>query len=173
MIDDPHGQAPPGRVQVAWAATGALTVILFAGGLVFGDLLGTTNFPPLNATAAALRRYFERNVTEVRALSLFHLLAAVTLAAFAAYLSVRLRDGGSRLAALALAGGILGAGFLALSALCYRVLAEPAVLGLASAATMAGPTNNSSALYGLLLIAAVVLFAWLVATSAALVRALS
>jgi hypothetical protein len=38
---------------------------------------------------------------------------------------------------------------------------------------MAGPTNNSSALYGLLLIAAVVLFAWLVATSAALVRALS
>jgi len=38
-------------VQVAWAATGALTVILFAGGLVFGDLLGTMNFPPLNATA--------------------------------------------------------------------------------------------------------------------------
>ena len=71
------------RVEAAWAATGALTVVLFGCGLLFGDLLGTTNYPALNASSFQLRQYFTRNVSEVRALSLFHLLAAAALAAFA------------------------------------------------------------------------------------------
>jgi hypothetical protein len=130
-----------------------------------------------------------------------------------------------RLAALALAGGIIGAAFLALSALSYRVLAErsvagdpalahgllvlsylaggpaicvplaltagafaaairrertlpvwlwrlstvAAVLGVATVTTLLGPTSNSSAAYGVLLLGAVALFAWLVATSVVLV----
>ena|ERR1700733_13669529 len=117
------------RVEAAWAATGALTVVLFGCGLLFGDLLGTTNYPALNASSFQLRQYFTRNVSEVRALSLFHLLAAAALAAFASYLYPTLRPEGMRLAALALAGGIIGAAFLALSALCYRVLAERSVAG--------------------------------------------
>jgi hypothetical protein len=215
-------------VEAVWAASGALTVALFASGLLFGDLLATTNFPALNATPPQLREYFLRNVSEVRALSFFHLLAAAALAAFASYLYARLRAAGARVAALALAlaGGIIGAAFLALSALCYRALAErsvasdpalahalvvlsylaggPAigvplalaagafaaairgdrtfpgwlwwlsiaavVLGAASAITMLGPTDNSSIVYGVLLLAAVVLFAWLVASSLVLVR---
>jgi hypothetical protein len=40
------------RLRQLWAATGALTVALFACGLLFGDLLGTTNFPPLDASAS-------------------------------------------------------------------------------------------------------------------------
>jgi hypothetical protein len=214
------------RVEAVWAASGALTVALFVCGLLFGDLLATTNFPALNATSPQLREYFLRNVSEVRALSFFHLLAAVALAAFASYLYAELRVAGGRVAALALAGGSIAAAFLALSALCYRVLAEhsvasdpalahalvvlaylaggPAIgvplaltagafaatirhertlpgwlwwlsigavmLGVASATTMLGPTDNSSLVYGLLLLAAVVLFVWLGATSLVLAR---
>jgi hypothetical protein len=212
------------RVEAAWAATGALTVVLFGCGLLFGDLLGTTNYPALNASSSQLRQYFARNVSDVRALSLFHLLAAAALAAFASYLYAKLRPAGERLAALALAGGIIGGVFLALSALSYRVLAEravagdpalahglvvfsylaggpaigmplaltagafaaalrrertlpvwlwwlsvvAAVLGVATVTTLVGPTNNSSAAYGVLLLGAVALFAWLVASSVVL-----
>ena len=214
------------RVEAVWAASGAFAVALFACGLLFGDLLATTNFPALNATPSHLRGYFLRNGSEVRALSFFHLLAAAALAAFASCLYARLRPGAIRLAALALAGGIIAAVFLAMSALCYRVLAEhsvasdpalahalvvlsylaggpaigvplaltvgafaaatrhertlpgwlswlsivAAVLGVASASTMLGPTNNGSLAYGVLLLAAVLLFAWLVMTSLVLVR---
>jgi hypothetical protein len=91
------------RVEAVWAASGALAVALFACGLLFGDLLATTNFPALNTTPSHLREYFLRNVSEVRALSFFHLLAAAALAAFASYLYARLRSAGIRVAALALA----------------------------------------------------------------------
>jgi hypothetical protein len=214
------------RVEAVWAASGAAAVALFACGLLLGDVLATTNFPALNATASQLREYFLRNVSEVRTLSFFHLLAATALAAFASYLYARLRSAGIRVAALALAGGIIAAVFLAMSALCYRVLAEhsvannpalahalvvlsylaggpaigvplaltagavaaairheqtlpgwlywlsivAAVLGVASATTMLGPTDNGSLVYAVLLLAAVLLFAWLVASSLMLVR---
>ena len=224
MINDTSPVASRPRVEAAWAATGALTVVLFGCGLLFGDLLGTTNYPALNASSSELRQYFVRNVLEVRALSLFHLLAAAGLAAFASYLYATVRAAGVRLAALALGGGMIGAAFLALSALSYRVLAErsvaadpalahglvvlsylaggpaigvplaltagafaaairrertlpvwlwwlsmvAAVLGVATATTLLGPTNNSSAAYGVLLLGAVALFAWLVASSVVL-----
>lgn len=118
--------------QRLWAASGALTVALFACGLLFGDLLGTTNFPALDATTSAVRRYFLENASEVRALSFFHLLSAIALVAFAANIYAHMRRGSrapSGVAALALAGGIVAAVFLLLSALCYRTLAEPAVAG--------------------------------------------
>lgn len=225
VSDKTSWPASRARVEAAWAATGALTVVLFACGLLFGDLLGTTNYPPLDASSSQLRQYFLRNVSEVRALSFFHVLAAAALAAFASYLYSRLRAAGARLAALALAGGIMGATFLALSALIYRVLAErsvasdsalahglvvlsylaggpaiglplaltaaafaaairrdrtlpawlgwlsiaAAVLGVASVTTLLAPANNSSAAYGVLLLGAVALFAWLVASSVVLV----
>ncbi len=224
MRNEVREDATSARVETVWAASGAIAVALFAGGLLFGDLLATTNFPALNATPSQLREYFLRNIAEVRALSFFHLLAAAALAAFAAYLHARLRSAGIRVAALALAGGIIAAAFLAMSALCYRVLAEHAVasdpalahalvvlsylaggpgigvplaltagasaaairheqtlpgwlywlsvvavvFGVASATTMLGPTNNRSLVYGVLLLAALVLFAWLVASSVVL-----
>jgi hypothetical protein len=212
------------RWPAIWALSGAATVVLFASGLVFGDLVGTANYPALNASAQRLRRYFLDNHSEVRALSFFHLLAAVALLAFSACLYDRLRSRTSGLGTLALVGGACAAIFLLLSALCYRALAEPAVtrdaslahvlvvlsylaggpgiavplvlpagavavairrdrvlprwigwlsliaalFGAASATTMLGPANNSSAIYGILLLAALFMFAWLSATSAAL-----
>jgi len=208
----------------AWAASGALTVVLFAGGLVFGDLLGSDSYPPLDASNDEVQRYLLHNVTEVRALSFFHTLAAVALLGFSAYLFTALRRDEterSGLPPLALAGGITAAVFLLLSAVFYRVLSEPAVaqdaalahamlvasylaggpvisvplalliaaavptalnrrllprwigwlgiaagaVSLASALFMLAPADNHSASYGLLLLAAVLGFAWLVSAS--------
>ncbi len=227
MADRVTVMGPDTRLRAwerAWAASGALTVLLFAGGLVFGDLVGSDNYPPLDASNDAIRRYFVDNGSEVRALSFFHTLAACALLGFAAYLYTALRRAeGERggLPALAFAGGVTAAVFLLLSAVLYRVLSEPAVaqdaalaramlvasylaggpaiavplalligaavpsalsrdllprwmgwlgiaavaVSLASALTMLGPTNNTSAIYGILLLAAVLGFAWLVAAS--------
>lgn len=63
-----------------------MTVALFACGLLFGDVLGTSNFPALNATASQVRAYFLENASEVRALSFFHVLSAIALVTFAAYI---------------------------------------------------------------------------------------
>jgi drug/metabolite transporter (DMT)-like permease len=221
--------AQPGNTwQRLWAASGLLAVLLFACGLLFGDVLGTSNFPALDATAAHVRAYFLENASEVRALSFFHALSAVALVAFAAYIYAFLRRQTGTppgLAAFALAGGAIAAAFLLLSALCYRTLAEPtvardaplahalvvlsylaggpaiavplvptvgvvaaatlrehlfarwtgwlgvvtAVCGAACASTFLGPTNNRSATYGVLLLGAVLMFAWLVVTSIALI----
>jgi hypothetical protein len=216
-------ETAPGRPAI-WALSGVATVVLFAFGLVFGDLVGRANYPALNASAQRLRRYFLENHSEVRALSFFHLLAAIALLAFSACLYDLLRSRTTGLGTLALVGGSCAAVFLLLSALCYRALAEPAVardpslahalvvlsylaggpgiavplalpagavaaatrrerllpqwigwlsllaafFGAASATTMLGPANNSSASYGILLVASLLMFAWLIATSAAL-----
>jgi hypothetical protein len=221
------GARPGSGLQRLWAASGVLTVLLFASGLLFGDVLGTSSFPPLDATASDVRAYFLENASQVRALSFFHALSAVALVAFAAYIYrfVRRESGApAALAAFALAGGTIAAAFLLLSALCYRTLAEPtvardaplahalvvlsylaggpaiavplvpmvgtvgaaalrehilarwigwfslvtAVCGAACASTFLGPTNNRSATYGILLLGAVLMFAWLVITSIAL-----
>jgi hypothetical protein len=202
--------------------------MLFACGLLFGDVLGTSNFPALDASASDVRAYFLENASEVRALSFFHVLSAMALVVFAAYIYAYLRRASrapSALAALALAGGAMAAAFLLLSALCYRTLTEPtvagdaslahalvvlsylaggpaiavplvpmvgvvaaatlreqilarwtgwlgvvtAVSGAACASTFLGPTNNHSATYGILLFGAVLMFAWLVVTSIALI----
>ena len=213
------------NVRPLWAASGALSVVLFGCGLVFGDLLASSNYPPLNASHARLSAYFLHNGGDVRALALFHLLSALALLAFAAYLYTWLgsvEHPAPLLRGIALAGGATAATFLLLSALLYRALAEPAVasdpglahalvvlsylaggpavavplalpigavaivalrsptglprwsgpLGLAamaaslaSAVTLLGPMNNSSALYGLLLLAAILAFGWLLLTS--------
>ena len=214
--------------QRLWAASGVLTVVLFACGLLFGDVLGTSNFPALDASASRVRAYFLENASEVRALSFFHVLSAIALVVFAAYIYGYLRhESGAptALAALALAGGAMAAAFLLLSALCYRTLAEPtvardaplahalvvlsylaggpaiavplvpmiavvaaatlreqilarwtgwlgvvtALCGAACASTFLGPTNNRSATYGILLLGAVLMFAWLVVTSISLI----
>jgi hypothetical protein len=219
-------------VRRLWAGSGALAVALFGCGLVFGDLLGSANYPPLNASARRLSAYFLTNGSEVRALAFFHLLAAIALVCFAAYLSRWLRTtqpSAGSLSGLALAGGATAGAFLLLSALVYRALAEGDVVrdhalahtlvvlsylaggpgaavplalpiaagslvalrgsrilprwtgwlgagavavSLLSASTLLGPMDNSSLLYGVLLLAAVLGFLWLVLTSVLLVREL-
>lgn len=207
--------------------------MLFGCGLLFGDLLGSSNYPALNAPVARVHSYFVHSGSEVRALGFFHVLAALALLCFAVYLHKLIEEskrssGGAGATAVAggataLAGGATAAAFLLLSALTYRVLAEPAVirsaalthalvvvsylaggpavavpLALTIAVTAAarpqlalprwicwigvaavvfsvlstgivlGPMNNSSAWYGILLLAAVLGFVWTFATSIAL-----
>lgn len=113
-------------MQRLWAASGVLTVVLFACGRLFGDVLGTTNFPPLDASALPL-------------VLMVGVVAAETL----------------RERILARWTGWLGV----VAALC----------GAACASTLLGPTNNHSAEYGILLLGASLMFAWLVVTSIAFV----
>ncbi|MBV8952782.1 MAG: DUF4386 family protein [Solirubrobacterales bacterium] len=116
--------------QRLWASTGALAIALFAAGLLFGDLIASTNYPRLDAPPADVREYFLRNPHDVRALAFFHVLSGLALLGFITYLQMwlrRLDQRSARLAPVALAGGVTAAVFLLLSALLYRVLAEPAV----------------------------------------------
>jgi hypothetical protein len=118
------------NAQRWWAASGALAVLLFAVGLLFGDLLGSSAYPRLDAPAATARAYFVSNASNARALAFFHALAALALLTFITYLQMwlrRLDQRSARLAPVTLAGGGAAATFMLLSAILYRVLAEPTV----------------------------------------------
>ena len=118
------------RWERLWALSGALFVVLFFVGLLFGDVLATRPFPPINASPVVVQSYFLQNATEVQALSFFHVLSAIALLCFVAYLAARVRrvaSNGRELADIALAGGVTAAAFFLLSAVCYRMLAEPTV----------------------------------------------
>ncbi len=219
-----HLERRAGWITRLWAGSGAVAVVPFGFGLLFGDLLSSSNYPPLNAAYPRLRTYFLSNGSEVRVLAFFHLLAALALLCFGGFLYDWLRGAelpGPRLATLALVGGTTAAAFLLLSALTYRVLAEPevardpalaralvvvsclaggpaiavpltlpigagtavalrgselarwtawlgipaALISLISATTLLGPMNNTSATYGILLLAAVLGLVWIFATS--------
>ena len=100
-------------------------------GLFFADVVAP-GYPALDDPPAEIERYFLDNEQEVRALGFFHVLAAVALLFFAAYVRAlmrRVEPEGGGLPALALAGGVTAAAFLLLSALLFRTLAEPAVAG--------------------------------------------
>jgi hypothetical protein len=93
-------------------------------------VIASSGYPRLDAPPNAVRAYFLSNASEVRALAFFHVVAALALLGFITYLQMwlrRLDQRSARLAPVALAGGVSAAVFLLLSALVYRVLAEPAV----------------------------------------------
>jgi len=119
------------RWERAWAASGVLCVVLFGCGLVFADVVAP-GYPALDDPFDVTARYFADNENEVRALAFFHVLAAVALVFFAAYVRVVVRRTDSEadgLAALAFGSGVTAAVFLLLSGLLYRALAEPVVSG--------------------------------------------
>jgi Domain of unknown function (DUF4386) len=112
-----------------WAGSGVACVVLFGCGLFFADVIAP-GYPALDDPPAEIERYFLDNDQEVRALAFFHMVAAVALLFFAAYVRAlmrRVEPEGRGLAALALAGGVAAAAFLLLSALLFRTLAEPVV----------------------------------------------
>lgn len=113
-----------------WAGSGAVAVVLFVLGLLFGDVFASSAYPRPDAAALHVRAYFLENGSEVRALAFFHALAAGAMLTFTTYLQMwirRLDQRSARLAPVTLAGGGAAATFLLLSALIYRVLAEPSV----------------------------------------------
>ena len=112
-----------------WGTTGLAFVGLFLGGLLFADVLAGRSYPGIDEPLAEITGYFAASGGDVRALSFFHSLAALSLLAFAAELRgflARAESAGGRLSTLALGGGVMGATFLLLSALIFWALARPA-----------------------------------------------
>ena len=115
-----------------WAATGVAFVWLFLGGLLLADVLAGRPYPGIDEPIGDITGYFAANGAEVRGLSFFHSLAAMSLLAFAACLRGVVTRGDGRpgpLPALAFGGGVMAATFLLLSALLFWALARPATAG--------------------------------------------
>lgn len=109
------------------APVAAVSAGLFVGSLIAqGALAGGELFPSPFADEGATRAYFAQHGAAVRVGGALQLAAAVPLAVYAASVSHQLRAIGARVAgvSIALAGGILSAGLLALSGLLQWALSR-------------------------------------------------
>jgi len=107
----------------------AVSAVLFLLGLFVAAAVAG-GFPPApTASAHTIADYFRAHRTAVHIAALFQFGSAVPLALYAASASARLRNLGIRApgATIGLVGGVLSAGFLALSALISWVLSRPEV----------------------------------------------
>jgi hypothetical protein len=107
-----------------------VSTVLFLIGLFVAAALAK-GFPPApSANAATIQRYFSAHRSATRVSALFQFAAAVPLALYAATASARLRSLGIRApgATIALAGGLLSAAFLGVSALTSWVLSRAEVV---------------------------------------------
>ncbi|WP_067168507.1 hypothetical protein [Microtetraspora niveoalba] len=113
---------------------GVLAVVftaLFLGAIAVSTAMaGGATFPSPFGSAAEIVAYFHDNPDAVRVNAFLQFAASVPMAIYAATVSVRLRDLGIRApgATIALAGGLLAAGLLAVSALFGWALSRPEVL---------------------------------------------
>jgi hypothetical protein len=113
-----------------WAASGVAAVALFVLGLVFSDFLASPGFPAYDASLKRIDAFFIDNRAEAIGISVCHSLSAAALLIFVAYVHEWLRRGGgteTRLAALALGGGVAASIFLLLSAMLYWTLTRAQV----------------------------------------------
>lgn len=118
-------QGGPHLGVLAIVSTALFLVGLFVSAAIAGG------FPPATtASAHTIQDYFQNHRSAVRVAALFQFGAAVPLAIYAAATSARLRNLGIRApgATIALVGGVLSAGFLALSGLVGWVLSRPEVV---------------------------------------------
>ncbi len=117
----PQGGPPP-------ALLAGISLLLVVAGIVVSATLGGV-FPSPFAEPATIAEYFTREPDAVRASAVFLFGSAVPLALFAATVSSRLRTLGGTApgATIALAGGVLSAAMLTVSALLAWVLSRPAV----------------------------------------------
>ena len=116
----PQGGPPLGLLAV-------ISTVLFLAGLLIAALIAH-GFPPSpTASAATVERYAAAHAASNRVSAFCSFAAAIPLAIYAATANARLHLLGVRApgATIALAGGVLSAGFLALSGLCTWVIAQP------------------------------------------------
>jgi hypothetical protein len=132
----------PTRIERAATAAGALFAACFAAGIVFADLIASRAFydlwPEGLASFARIEAYILANRAQLRALSFFHGLVALALLVFGAALGTLSRghDVPSHrlLVRTALAGSIVAATMLLLSATAFWTITEPALADDASLA---------------------------------------
>ncbi|MFE3763829.1 hypothetical protein ACFXPI_18980 [Streptomyces sp. NPDC059104] len=120
---DPQAGPPPGILAVVFTA-------LFLAGLVSSTLLaGGDTFPSPFGSTDTVTSYFRDHTGAVRLSGALQFAASVPLAIYAATVSARLHKLGVRApgATIALAGGVLGAAFLACSGLVTWVLSRSEV----------------------------------------------
>lgn len=108
----------------------AISAALFVAGIASSAALGGV-FPSPFGEAAGIREYFLTQSTAVWVSGALVFGSSVPLAVYAATMSARLRQLGVTAAGgtIALAGGVLAAGTLALSGLVQWTLSRPAVRG--------------------------------------------
>jgi hypothetical protein len=115
---------PPGILAVVFT-------VLFLGGIAVSTAMaGGAAFPSPFGSPAVILAYFRDHQDAVQVSAFLQFAASVPMAIYAATVSVRLRDLGIRApgATIALAGGLLAAALLALSALFGWTLSRPEVL---------------------------------------------
>jgi hypothetical protein len=126
-------EVAPHRHQQDGPPLGVLAVVstaLFLIGLFVAAAVAK-GFPPApTAAAATIQKYFHEHRSAAQVSALFQFGAAVPLALYAATASARLRNLGIRApgATIALAGGLLSAAFLGVSALASWVLSRAEVV---------------------------------------------
>ncbi|GAA3292964.1 hypothetical protein Dvina_15170 [Dactylosporangium vinaceum] len=129
-MTSPATTAPRRRTQ-GGPHLGALAIVfaaLFLLGLVLSTILaGGKPYPSPFGDEAGILAYFRDNPDPVRIGGALQFAAAIPLAIYAATASARLHQLGIRVpgATIALAGGLLASGFLALSGLVGWVLGRP------------------------------------------------
>jgi hypothetical protein len=106
------------------------TTLFLAGIIVSTAMAGGHTFPSPFGSAAEILAYFHDHQDAVRVSAFLQFAASVPMAIYAATASARLRNLGIRApgATIALAGGVLAAAMLALSALVSWVLSRPEAL---------------------------------------------
>ncbi|MEO3785681.1 hypothetical protein ABGB12_20320 [Actinocorallia sp. B10E7] len=110
---------------------GVVSTMLFVMGVVVSTVLaGGDTFPSPFGEETEILRHFREHQDAVKVGAFLHFASSVPLAIYAATASARLHNLGVRApgATIALAGGLLGSGMLALSGLASWVLSRPEVL---------------------------------------------
>ncbi|SNT27061.1 hypothetical protein SAMN05216276_103178 [Streptosporangium subroseum] len=122
------------RQNEAGPPLGILAVVftaLFLAGIIISTVMaGGVTFPSPFGSSAEILAYFHDHQSAVQVSAFLQFGASVPMAIYAATASARLHNLGIRApgATIALAGGLLAAGMLALSALFGWVLSRPEVL---------------------------------------------
>ncbi|MBV9662069.1 MAG: hypothetical protein JO337_13015 [Acidimicrobiales bacterium] len=108
---------------------GVVSLVLFLASLVISTAMAGRTYPSPFASASTILGYFRDHEGAVRAGAFLQFASGVPLLIYAATASARLRNLGIRApgATIALAGGILSAGLLGLSALTSWTLSQPTV----------------------------------------------
>src|SRR5262245_20530305 len=120
----PRGSPTRGECWRVWPISGLVFSALFAGGLLFADLIADRTFPRQGASTAEIVAYFSNNGPEARSLALFHSLAALALLVFVAGCRDLIRGEGSAriLSGVAFGGGVMATVFLLISAAIFWAL---------------------------------------------------
>jgi hypothetical protein len=129
MITNGQAHQSPGQGGPPLGVLAAVSTALFVGGLFIAAGVAH-GFPPgPGASASSIAAYAVQHATSNRISAVFTFGSAVPLAIYAATANARLHALGVRApgATIALAGGLLASGFLALSGLCSWVLCQPGI----------------------------------------------